>query len=311
MQKIVEGKNVTRLYRSRFGGLWPDRADAQLILSRKLSDGEVTVDEAEQLSHFIAHGYIVFPRAVAADIVDDYLEFFERAWDRSPPGIYAHSGGEVHPLSRELYDRVTKVSDLHYYFSRASEIAFAAPVKRFLSMIYERDPVAFQSMSMRNGSEESLHIDTGPLTLTEPLSLTAAWIALEDVREGSGEFQFIPGSHKVPEVLNNGVAKAHNNDFAAYYAVLETTLKHCGAAGLSTEYFMAKKGDVLIWSADLMHGGAPIKDRTLTRKSLVFHYMPFGVMPTFYDFSKISCLPYPNGGFYLDRITPAPGFSVL
>jgi phytanoyl-CoA hydroxylase len=304
----MESDETRPLYRSRYGGLWVDRADAASILTRMLGDSTVTPEEAESLGHFISHGYVVFPRAIASDVIDDYVAFFERAWDRPPPGIYAHSGGAVHLLSRSLYDRVTKVSDLHYYFARAEKIVFPASVKRFLELIYEREAVVFQSMSMRKGSEEALHIDTGPLTLTEPLSLAGAWIALEDVRHGSGEFQFVPGSHRTPEVLNNGVSKAHNNDFAAYHAVLEAIRRQCETANLSTKYFMAKKGDVLIWAADLMHGGAPIRDHTLTRQSLVFHYMPHGVMPTFYDFSKVHYLAYPNGGYFLDRIIGATGY---
>ena len=48
-------------------------------------------------------------------------------------------------------------------------------------------------MSMRKGSEEPLHIDTGPLTLTEPMTLCASWVALEDVQPDSGEFEYVPG----------------------------------------------------------------------------------------------------------------------
>lgn len=36
--------------------------------------------------------------------------------------------------------------------------------------------------------------------------------------------------------------------------------------------FLAKKGDVLIWHANLVHGGAPIINEALTRKSMVIHY---------------------------------------
>src|SRR5258706_15285650 len=192
MNTMTKTGKAPQLYRSRFGGLWVDRSDAEAILARKLRDGEITPPDAEFLRHYIARGYVVFPRAVAADLVDEYLACFEAAWKRPPPGIFAHSGGEVVPLSERLYDRVAKVSDLHYYFPRAAEIIFPEAVRRFLQQIYERPPVVFQSMSMRKGSEENLHIDTGPLTLTEPMALAAAWIALEDVQVGSGPFQYVP-----------------------------------------------------------------------------------------------------------------------
>ena len=292
------------LYRSRYGGLWVDRSDAEQILARKLRDQEVTESEGEALKHYMRHGYVVFPKAVDRALIDEYLACFEDAWDAQPPGIYAHSGGEVVTISRALYDRVAKVSDLHYYFPRAGELIYPRAVLRFLELIYERPPVVFQSMSMRKGSEESLHIDTGPLTLTEPMTLSASWVALEDVRKGSGEFQFVPGSHALPEFLNAGLSKGHGGDMTAYWNVLQSTLRECEARGLETEHFMASKGDVLIWHADLMHGGAKIDSPHATRKSLVCHFMPLGVMPTFYDFSGVNCLEYPGGGWHLDRIKP-------
>ena len=55
---------------------------------------------------------------------------------------------------------------------------------------------------------------------------------------------------------------------------------------------MAKKGDALIWHADLMHGGAMIEDPASTRMSFIAHFMPLGVMPTFYDFSGVNAIPY-------------------
>lgn len=315
LKKIARALNIGQpeiararpLYRSRFGGLWIDRADAAKVLARKLRDGEVAQEDAGPLRHYIEQGYVIFEQAVRHDVIDQYLAFFERAWDHPPQGIYAHSGGAVHPMSRELYDRVAKVSDLHYYFPRAEELIFAPAIRRFLEAIYERPPVVFQTMSMRKGSEEPLHTDTGPLTLTEPMSLAASWVALEDVQAGAGALQFVPGSHALPEVLNNGVSKAHNGDMGAYHRVLQDTLKACEENRLQTKHFMARKGDVLIWAADLMHGGAPIENPSLTRKSLVCHYMPLGVMATFYDFSKVDYVPYGNGGWRLDRIDASAG----
>ena len=38
------------------------------------------------------------------------------------------------------------------------------------------------------------------------------------------------------------------------------------------EVFLPKKGDVIIWHANLIHGGAPVTDPSLTRKSMVVHY---------------------------------------
>jgi ectoine hydroxylase-related dioxygenase (phytanoyl-CoA dioxygenase family) len=262
----------------------------------------VTDDDAEVLAKYIDDGYVVFPKATDELLIDDYLEVFEAAWDAPPQTIYMHWNRQVISIDREHYDDVTKVSDVHSYYANAGELVFPPPVLRFLTQIYDRPPVVFQTMTMRKGSQENLHIDTGPLTLTEPMSMAASWVALEDVQPQSGEFQFVPGSHRLPELLHYGTDKGHHGDYREYGTILETTLRMCEERGLKTETFMAKKGDVLIWHADLMHGGAPIQDHTRTRKSLVAHFMPLGVMPTFFNCAEVNAIPYPTGGHCTDRL---------
>jgi ectoine hydroxylase-related dioxygenase (phytanoyl-CoA dioxygenase family) len=49
-------------------------------------------------------------------------------------------------------------------------------------------------------------------------------------------------------------------------------------SNLSKEIFLAKKGDVLLWHANLLHGAEKQVDKTKTRKSVVFHYFKKGVV---------------------------------
>ena len=297
---VPSGEAEQPLYRSRYGGLWVDRRDAHDILEGRRARGEISDADAEVLAHYIDNGYVVFPKATDESVIDEYLALFETAWNAPPDRIFLHWKRQYLPMDRKFYDEVTKVGEMHTCFERAGELIFPRPVLRFLTQIYERPPVAFQTMTMRKGSEEILHIDTGPLTLTEPMSMAASWLALEDVQPLSGEFQFIPGSHHLPELLLYGTDKGHSGDYQEYDKILKTTLGMCEKRGLETKTFMAKKGDVLIWHADLMHGGAPIQDRQRTRKSLVAHFMPFGVMPTFFNFSEVNAVQYAGGGYYLD-----------
>ena len=72
--------------------------------------------------------------------------------------------------------------------------------------------------------------------------------------------------------------------------------EQAGLRALRAETFAARKGDVFIWSAYLMHGGSHIADSSRTRRSIVFHY-----------FAESDCrsvgfdlMPY-EGGFWLYR----------
>jgi hypothetical protein len=73
--------------------------------------------------------------------------------------------------------------------------------------------------------------------------------------------------------------------------------------GLQSELFQARKGDVFVWNAQLLHGGSPIAERGSTRRSIVFHY-----------FSESDCramghrLVPDSGGFWIRRShQPIPG----
>jgi hypothetical protein len=67
--------------------------------------------------------------------------------------------------------------------------------------------------------------------------------------------------------------------------------------------FQARKGDVFIWNAQLLHGGSAIAQPGRTRRSVVFHY-----------FSESDCramghrLVPESGGFWIRRSQqPIPG----
>ena len=47
---------------------------------------------------------------------------------------------------------------------------------------------------------------------------------------------------------------------------------------LQKQIFTAKKGDMLVWHGNLIHGGEPMLHKDLTRKSMVAHYFAEGVI---------------------------------
>src|SRR5258708_31042686 len=87
--------------------------------------------------------------AAPASLCDEYQAFVEATWRAPPAPIYVHWQRQVVELSMAIYDDVAKVSDLHYHFPRAAELIYPAPVLQFLTAIYERPPVVFQTMTMR------------------------------------------------------------------------------------------------------------------------------------------------------------------
>ncbi len=299
---IPSGQAEPPLYRSRYGGLWVDRRDAHDLLEGRLARGEVTDADAQALAHYIDYGYVVFPKVVDESVIDEYAALFEGAWDSPPDGCWLQWKQQALPMDRKFYDEVAKVGSLHLWFDRAAELIFPPPVLRFLTQIYERPPVTFQTLTMRKGSEEPLHTDTGPLTLTEPMSLVGSWLALEDVRPHSGEFQFVPGSHRAPELLHHGTDKGHHGDHDEYYKILTAALDWSKEHGSQDRELHGKEGRC----PHLARGPPPwgSADRGSDQNTQEFHrdLMPLGVMPLMFNFSRFSAVPYAEGGYTLDAL---------
>jgi len=180
-----------------------------------------------------------------------------------------------------------RVLDIHAVRPEALTLLFAPAIVRFLHLIFDRDPLLFQSLTFECGSEQGIHQDTAYVVVHPPLELAAAWIALEDVKEGSGELQYYEGSHRLPEYLFSGEYKHFNGgrDGADQHKEWEGLLHtNSREMRLPLRTFLPKRGDVLIWAADLAHGGASVVDRSLTRRSLVGHYCPIGALPNYFTY---------------------------
>jgi len=146
---------------------------------------------------------------------------------------------------------------------------------KLLSFLLGKEVVPFQTLNFIKGSEQKTHSDSIHMT-TYPLGfLVAVWIALEDISIGSGPLFYYPGSHRLPYLLNDDFGNISSSwmlgqkNYRDYEDVIEDLVRK---KDLRPKYFLPKKGDLLVWHANLLHGGEPIHDPSLSRKSMVIHF---------------------------------------
>lgn len=275
-------------FRSRFGGLWTDLSHAPALAQGKRDLGRISAEEHDALTRWIEDGYVILPGAADPALCDAVIADMARAGRGELELVYrevsTEAGDRLIP-AHERFDRLGrsqgKLIDLYQKSEAARALILNERVLRFLTLVFERPAIAFQSLAFTTGSEQALHQDTAFVPVSSPMELAAAWVALEDVVPGSGELMVVPGSHAIPEFLFEGKTRSMplgSREKARYGDYL---LAQCARAGLEAKPFLARKGDVLIWSADLVHGGASICDPRLTRRSLVAHYCPRGVTPDY------------------------------
>jgi hypothetical protein len=164
----------------------------------------------------------------------------------------------------------------------ADERFFRNPeLTRLLSFLLGKKVAPFQSLNFTLGSEQRAHSDSIHMTTEPPGYLVATWIALEDCTAENGALFYYPGSHRLPFVTTQDYDSGntaltigeHNNRH--YEDKIEQVIQE---KGLKKQLFLARRGDVLIWHANLLHGGSAITKSGSTRRSMVCHYFAEGVI---------------------------------
>jgi hypothetical protein len=294
------------LYQSQFGGLWTDRIDALELLAYRVSNGQVNQDQEYLLNHWITNGYVILEAAVnqtlCSELAQELAKIFEHGSDtvlyqepESPPGVGKTVPPGLPPERMRLLD--------FYGVSRlAADVLTAPAITEFLRNIFDDSPLCFQGLTFEQGSGQGLHQDTAYVVVDKPLELAAAWVALEDVQEGSGELEYVNGSHRLPDWNFGGNSKhwdptLHGQDSHTDWS--KWLIRKSEELGLEKKIFRPKKGDVLIWSADLVHGGSPVGNQNLSRRSMVGHYCPVERTPHYFNYlpNQSAKVPYKDGFF--------------
>jgi len=275
---------------TRFKPLWIDTPDAESTLQRKLQAGEFSAALAERLAFLIRHGYVILPGAIDHALADLLLEEIA-AVTRQPDKFIArrNRAAYAHPTEDVVSDATFRLIDFHVNSRHASRAIFCDPVVEVLDAVFGSPGNAFQCLTFNHGSQQRMHQDGAYVVVSEPLQFLASWIALEDVASGSGELMYYPGSHRLDDFLfgeeqsKSWIPERHGKEVHAQF--LDSIVARSEAAGLSRETFLPKKGDALIWASDLVHGGT-VLENDRTRKSIVTHYCPVGVLPKFSTFTN-------------------------
>jgi phytanoyl-CoA hydroxylase len=310
MRSLVAPAEPPEGYYSRFGGLWTDRLDASQEIARRLESGAISELDAERLRGWIAHGYVIIEQAVKPELCDRVRADLDAAFAQGDERLLMHSPAnpDYQPLKAGVDAHRARVVDAYAFYQSACEALFSEAIVGFMRSIFEDDPLLFQSLTFENGSEQPLHQDSAFVVTTSPLEFAASWIALEDIRPGSGELTYIDGSHRLPEYLFSGKYKhwnAKRDGGQQHDEWHDLILAHAEQQALEEKTFLARKGDVLIWSADLAHGGSPVSDPAMTRKSLVGHYCPNRVEPIYFKLQPDRRTKRAfNGGFYASAYYP-------
>lgn len=167
-----------------------------------------------------------------------------------------------------------RIQDAWKFDEDVGAIAANQAVIDLLTKLYGRTAFPFQTLNFPVGTQQDAHSDSVHFSSLPERFMCGVWLAMEDVSADAGPLFYYPGSHAWPTVSNAMIGRrgfgadlsSAQDPFAPAWRAL------CDAYDASSEVFLAKKGQALIWCANLLHGGSQQNDPCVTRWSQVTHY---------------------------------------
>lgn len=167
-----------------------------------------------------------------------------------------------------------RVQDAWQFDEDVRAIAANQAVLDLLGKLYGRRAFPFQTLNFPVGTQQDAHSDSVHFSSLPERFMCGVWLAMEDIGPDAGPLFYYPGSHKWPIMTNALIGRrGYGSDLASAqdpYAPAWQALRE--AHGAQEERFLPRKGQALIWCANLLHGGSRQTDPTLTRWSQVTHY---------------------------------------
>jgi len=243
---------------------------------------------ADQLASWDRDGYIVIDDPCEPALIDEvraevqplYYEEFGPGDQHVENGVTFHR----HPGHHDDY-RWHRIRAAWRICSSVRSLALSPRVLTVLEELFGARPLPFQTLNFPTGTQQPAHFDSMAFNSDPPGYMCGVWVALEDMDMDNGPLEYYPGSHKLAtptwEVIDRETGERHSRDdfenegeFRA--ARSSQYRRYCKEVvdkyGLKPEFGTIKKGQALIWSANLLHGGAAQNDKRRTRHSQVTHY---------------------------------------
>jgi len=252
-----------------------------MSLSKSLLTGVPHIESPFYTRIFAVEGVDEEARRVAADmatkgfaVIDFPDNEFDCMAESVKDGLRGHydfdfwrTQGHKAGISLRVQDAWTTNEDV-------KRIACNAHIIALLSRLYGRQAWPFQTLNFPVGTQQHFHTDSIHFSSSPERFMCGVWVAMEDIDETNGPLMYFPGSHRWPiytnEHIGKCVAELDGTPTQAIYEAMWRDLVE--AHGVQPEYFHAKKGQALIWAANLMHGGTKQLDPARTRWSQVTHY---------------------------------------
>lgn len=231
-----------------------------------------SLDLSEDLKNkaikFHEDGYLIIDLELSDDLIKDIVGDMEIALTRENKKLQAEF---------YTYSNSPRLFEEWRHSSHIRELCLNEKITSTLEFLYDRETFPFSTINFFIGSNQPLHSDAVHFHSIPSLWMSGVWVALEDTNEENGTLSIVPGSHRWPiydyETLNLPHPDEQENGEEKNYRVYEDFVRQLiKSKNSKITPIPLKKGQCLIWAANLLHGGTPITNENNTRLTQAIHY---------------------------------------
>lgn len=174
------------------------------------------------------------------------------------------------------YNEYPRIVESYKFSENCKKLALHTSVMDRLKFFYNLNPKAFSTINFLHSTQQPFHSDYVHFGTLPHRMLVGAWVALEDINPDSGPLQVVPKSHKLElfdyEDISAEKPKNLNSvktNYGQYEAYVTKIIKENNLKAITPTM---RKGDCLLWEANMLHGSPTCNNPNITRKAQVTHW---------------------------------------
>jgi hypothetical protein len=233
-----------------------------------LESSNLSEEERQMAIDFNKKGYLIIDLELTDDFVDGIVNDMYDAVKRDSVTLQAEF---------YTYSDSPRIFEEWRNSDNIKNLCLHPKLIKTLEFLYNKEAFPFSTINFIKGSNQPLHSDTIHFHTIPQLWMSGVWVALEDTTNENGTLNIVPGSHKWGVYDYQSLGLPHPDDYEDgeknNYRIYEdfiTELVETHKADVKS--VPLKKGQALIWAANLLHGGMKIVDKNSTRLTQAIHY---------------------------------------
>ena len=240
----------------------------------------VNSDMESAVKYYKDNGYVIFTECVSQENCTQIRNIWEKnikpfkgtiyrqTTAKAEKNLFNQNNWIMNPILNLQSLNPKLFGDLRNFVD--SKIFSNTSICKALKFILGEKPKIVQSMYFEGNSATWEHQDSYYLDSEKVGEMTAAWLALEEIKADAGRFFICPESHMIKhgkQNIKNNIADNHDNYIKEIVSIIKSKNMKIKAPYMAI-------GDVLFWNSWTIHGSIDSQNKNFSRSSITMHAIP-------------------------------------